>query len=132
MSDPTNTRTQSKALGPAGGDETKGNPSEYIAKSLARACYARYLAELFSIDEPAAYERLGEDTLYCELSAAATLLSIDSAQLRPLFADRPAFDDMLDERNRLLGHTVRSACPPYELEYGQGEVFQQSQRLADI
>ncbi len=32
----------------------------------------------------------------------------------------------------LLGHTSPSDFPPYETEYGRGQVFQQSQALADI
>jgi TorA maturation chaperone TorD len=99
---------------------------------LARARCARFLAELFGVDDAGVFERLGDEALYSELSLAASVLSLDEADLRPLFADRPPFDDILEARNRLLGHTVRSACPPYELEYGQAEVFQQSQWLADI
>ncbi len=41
-------------------------------------------------------------------------------------------DRIADEHGLLFSHTVRSTCPPYELEYGSGEVFQQSQALADI
>ncbi len=32
----------------------------------------------------------------------------------------------------LFGHTVRGACPLYELEYGQSEIIQQASFLADI
>ncbi|MHC4090554.1 MAG: TorD/DmsD family molecular chaperone [Planctomycetota bacterium] len=34
--------------------------------------------------------------------------------------------------NRLFGHAVRGKCPPYELEYGRGEILQQASALADI
>lgn len=131
MFDPTNMPTRSEPEG-ASRPALEDTRVEYAEKCLARARYARFLAELFGVDEAGAYDRLGDGALYRELSAAASVLSIDEANLRPLFADRPPFDDVLDARNRLLGHTVRSACPPYELEYGQAEVFQQSQRLADI
>lgn len=32
----------------------------------------------------------------------------------------------------LFGHSVRGKCPPYELEFGQGEVIQRASDLADI
>jgi len=32
----------------------------------------------------------------------------------------------------LFGHAVRGACPPYELEYGPGEIVQRASDLADI
>lgn len=32
----------------------------------------------------------------------------------------------------LFGHTVRGACPPYELEFGQSEIIQRASELADI
>jgi DMSO reductase family type II enzyme chaperone len=34
--------------------------------------------------------------------------------------------------SRLFGHTVKGACPAYELEYGTGEVFQRSASLSDL
>lgn len=33
---------------------------------------------------------------------------------------------------RLFGHAVRGTCPPYELEYGQSEIIQQTAELADL
>ncbi len=33
---------------------------------------------------------------------------------------------------RLFGHSVRGSCPPYELEYGRGEIIQQTAELADL
>lgn len=33
---------------------------------------------------------------------------------------------------RLFGHAVRGTCPPYELEYGRGEIIQQTADLADL
>lgn len=40
--------------------------------------------------------------------------------------------DLQQTFTRLFGHTVRGACPPYELEYGRGEIIQQSSMLADL
>lgn len=36
------------------------------------------------------------------------------------------------EHARLFGHSVRGTCPPYELEYGQSEIIQQTAELADL
>ncbi len=33
---------------------------------------------------------------------------------------------------RCFGHAISKDCPPYEGEYGQAHIFQQTQRLADI
>lgn len=41
-------------------------------------------------------------------------------------------DHLRDTHLRLFGHTVRSLIPPYELEYGQGEINRQASELADI
>ncbi|MBI4717447.1 MAG: molecular chaperone TorD family protein [Planctomycetes bacterium] len=32
----------------------------------------------------------------------------------------------------LVGHAVRGTCPPYELEYDRGEIYQQAAGLADL
>ncbi len=37
-----------------------------------------------------------------------------------------------DSFNHIFGHAVRSQCPPYELEYGRGEIIQQASFLADV
>ena len=31
-----------------------------------------------------------------------------------------------------VGHAVRGTCPPYELEYADGEIIQRASELADI
>ena len=41
-------------------------------------------------------------------------------------------EELREAHLRLFGHTVRGAVPPYELEYGQGEINQQTSELADI
>ena len=51
------------------------------------------------------------------------------------FADSDSMAAPMDLQKtftRLFGHTVRGACPPYELEYGRGEIIQQSSMLADL
>ena len=98
--------------------------------ALSRAVLARYLAELFSEPDDAWLVRVGSGETKCEVRRAAESLDLplDNATAIAI----PDIEDVLAERNRLFGHTVRSACPPYELEYGRSEVFQQSQSLADL
>jgi TorA maturation chaperone TorD len=39
---------------------------------------------------------------------------------------------LLSSHARLFGHSVRSRCPLYELEYARGEILQQAAHMADI
>ncbi len=43
-----------------------------------------------------------------------------------------ALDALRDRHAALFGHAVRGKCPPYELEYGAGEIVQRASDLADI
>lgn len=96
----------------------------------ARAVLARYLAELLSEPDDAWRVRMSGDATQDEVYRAADSLGLPLKCSGPIpITDHEA---ILNQRNRLFGHTVRSACPPYELEYGRGEVFQQSQSLADL
>ncbi len=67
-----------------------------------------------------AYPSLAED-----LAALRRLLTLDGS------ADG-SLAELESEYIRLFGHTVRGACPLYELEYGQSEIIQQASFLADI
>jgi TorA maturation chaperone TorD len=42
------------------------------------------------------------------------------------------FAELGRAHGRLFGHTARGQVPPYETEYGQGEVFRQAEELADL
>ena len=116
MSDPTNTPT----------------PSDAVRDAEARARLARLCAELFSEQDEQGFSALGADELCREATDAANQLKLSTTLVDRLFLDRPTFDEYLVSRSQMLGHTVRSDCPPYELEYAHAEVFQQSSRLADI
>jgi TorA maturation chaperone TorD len=63
---------------------------------------------------------LGRSGLPAE--AAATLEGLNGQAPR----------DLSEQYGALFGHTVRGACPPYELEYGPGEIVQRAPDLADI
>jgi len=67
-----------------------------------------------------------------DLRAAAAALRIETRLIDAILVSFAAGGANEDAYSRLLGHTVRSDCPPYELEYRSAEVFQQTQTLADI
>lgn len=46
--------------------------------------------------------------------------------------DSTAAAEWIKAQERLFGHSVRGAAPPYELEYGQEHEHQQPQHLSDI
>jgi TorA maturation chaperone TorD len=79
---------------------------------------------------PARLSTAGGSDLERELHEAARALGINRRWIDAVCAAAGAATD--EEYDRLLGHTVRSECPPYELEFRTAEVFQQSQTLADI
>jgi len=103
---------------------------EATALIQSRAVLARFLAELFAEPDDEWRRRLNDDGTKREVLQALRCLGLPSHD--GAFSSIPQTTEVLEERNRLFGHTVRSACPPYELEYGRGEVFQQSQSLADL
>ncbi len=115
---PTNMPTQSSA-----------HPSA-DQRAHARAVLARYVAELFAEPDDDWRNRLIDNATRREVDDAARMLELRLAPAAALSI--PNTCDVLEDRNQLFGHTVRSACPPYELEYGRSEIFQQSQSLADI
>lgn len=43
-----------------------------------------------------------------------------------------ALDPLQEQFDGVFGHSVRGACPPYELEFGRSEVIQRASDLADI
>lgn len=96
-----------------------------------RAKLARFIAAMLCEPSPACIDDLAHPAIRDELQSAAVALGI-----QPQLIDRVFEAHSVDAREesfvRLLGHTVRSECPPYELEYRSAEVFQQSQTLADI
>ena len=51
----------------------------------------------------------------------------------PRECDRPDCVHQLRESHaELFGHAVRGTCPPYEIEYGRGDIIQQASELADV
>lgn len=97
-----------------------------------RAKLARFISAVFSEPAPVHLEQLAAPDVELELREAAASVGISGQLIDAILAAFHADGAHQDTYVRLLGHTVRSECPPYELEYRSAEVFQQSQTLADI
>lgn len=79
-------------------------------------------------------ERLDFDVRVLEAPAvtdAVTELRAVCARLRARRAST-VLHELVESHTRLFGHSVRGTCPPYELEYGYGEIIQQTAELADL
>jgi len=46
--------------------------------------------------------------------------------------EQSGLEPLQEQFAALFGHSVRGACPPYELEFGRSEIIQRSADLADI
>lgn len=95
------------------------------------AILARFVAAAFSQPDAELVARLADPAVRAELCDAAATLGLDVDFVAALFEPR-RLAAHIDDHARILGHTVRSECPPYELEYRAAEVFQHSQTLADV
>ncbi len=100
--------------------------------ALAKAKLSRLVAECFVEPSPAWRERLVQIAVRAEALDAAAALNLSPEAVASVFDSILSAEDWVEAHNRLFGHTVRAACPPYEIEYLHAEVFQQSQTLADI
>jgi TorA maturation chaperone TorD len=102
-----------------------------IDLALARAVLYDALAAALSPPCPEVLERL--ERMRPVLPAAARLLEDPplAEAIVPLAADLDG-DRRRREFEQLFGHVTRGPVPPYETEYGEEEIFQQSQELADL
>jgi DMSO reductase family type II enzyme chaperone len=100
----------------------------------ARSNIYRFLALGFSYPQASLLSRLNEQV--SALEASLDLLD-DRVSLGKAGAVRSALETMTVDGLeasylRCFGHTISKECPPYETEYGQAHIFQQSGSLADI
>lgn len=102
------------------------------ATAMARARLARFVGAAFSSIEGTSLRRLAERTIEREIREAASRLGVQGDCVDRVFASMAQSSSAGESAARLMGHTARGECPPYELEYRSAEVFQQSQTLADI
>lgn len=100
----------------------------------ARSNIYRFLALGFSYPQASLLSRLNEQLF--ALEASLDVLD-DRVSLGKAGAVRSALETMTVDGLeasylRCFGHTISKECPPYETEYGQAHIFQQSGSLADI
>jgi TorA maturation chaperone TorD len=97
-----------------------------------RSILARFIAELFREPDDRWAGRVGNRAAHDELRSLTGAWPEARLGLQSLLEAEIGLDSCASSYVRLFGHTVRSDCPPYELEYHRGEVFQQVQGLSDL
>lgn len=109
--------------------------------AVARAAVYELLTRVLAFPTPAHWERLVEGVL----PVASGLTTGDAAVDGPLGevlgdVDRfaaaagggQALDELRDAHQRLFTHIEPEDCPPYETAYEPGDVFRQSDTMADV
>jgi TorA maturation chaperone TorD len=107
-------------------------------RALARSALWRLVADLFRPPDRRSNEQERLRNLQSwEIAARAARLLENPELARTLTGARQAFlqfsaEDLESVHDRVFGHTVRSAVPPYETEWGGTGGFLQPQCLADL
>jgi DMSO reductase family type II enzyme chaperone len=117
---------------PAGNAHTL---SEEIYEALARSILYEALAIGFRAPTASAFARLAHST-----GRTALLDAADEVGGQPLAAcaaaviagEAEGYERLATRHRRLFGHTARGKVSPYETEYGEKDLFQQPQDLADL
>jgi len=99
---------------------------------LSRTKLSRFVAGGFLEPTDEVVSRLEDRAIVDDVFEAAQDLDLAANRLRIFSSPPESAAELRESHGRILGHTVRSDCPPYELEYRGAEIFQQSQTLADI
>ena len=98
---------------------------EQAARALVRSEIYLFLARGFS------YPRHSLSELHHRAQQSAQVLGEDSLKLiRQL--EVPPLAELETQYIRAFGHTMQQNSPAYEMEYGQGHVFMQSQSMAEL
>ncbi len=109
--------------------------------ALARSVVYRAMATAFQRPSGLTLETLGSSDARRTVRDAAALLDggrVDTPPLTPAVGqlaracEQARLADLVDEHDRLFGHTARGVVCPFETEYGSSAPFQQPQTLADI
>ena len=121
--------------------------SKEIRVALARSGIYRTLSEAFLYPEEELFSRVQTETFGEELRACVCMLFeecrstkswgrlgeiVDLGQSWNWTASGASLEDMQTEHRGIFGHTISKECPPYETEYGNPHIFQQTQEMGDI
>jgi TorA maturation chaperone TorD len=102
-----------------------------LYETLARALRRPSAASLATVREEEAAEALSGAAAAIEAGQEGGPVAAAVADL--IAAAAGAEIERLEiSHQRLFGHTAQGKVPPYETEYGPGDLFRQSQELADI
>ncbi|HLE81845.1 MAG TPA: molecular chaperone TorD family protein [Dehalococcoidia bacterium] len=101
---------------------------------LARSNVYQFLAVALGYPEASPLAALQQR--WAQLETSLEVLQ-DGESLRAVRGLAPVLDDLtvadwVDDYVHCFGHSISKECPPYEAEYDQAHIFQQSQTLADI
>ncbi|MBI1952658.1 MAG: molecular chaperone TorD family protein [Candidatus Omnitrophica bacterium] len=109
-------------------------PSEALSILLARSAVYQALALLLRHpDEETARWLAGDEPRKLAEVAEFFQAGLAGAARRLIEALRAAsLEEWTAQHERVFGHSVHSAAPPYELEYGQPHSHRQPQELGDI
>jgi putative dimethyl sulfoxide reductase chaperone len=109
---------------------------------LARSAAYGLLAEGFNYPDADRWQRLLDRSRWAHwpeiLAESGEDLRATLRRLQEsLFSPDPerggeSLDSIQSAYVRIFGHTVKGPCPTYELEYGQGEIFQLASELSDL
>lgn len=123
---------------PTQSDPLRLNPDAPAAS--ARSFVYRFLAEAFAYPEPEGWEWAGSPPTRDSLAHAIHLAWISFPELSALAATAATalagtrMESARTDHLRAFGYTVRGACPPHEIEYGdaKADALFRPHRLADL
>lgn len=98
---------------------------------VQRAAVYGLLARLFTYPREDTLEILSRGNLLESLSGLDEGLVTPVYQLTELIQTL-GYARLCEEYVHVFGHTVSNECPPYETSYGESNIFQQTQVMADI
>lgn len=108
-------------------------------KAIARSAAYGVIAHGFRYPDEEWFVLLSDESRWQKWPGWIESLDKDVYQalvaIRLLIADRDAktaTPQLQSSFSSSFGHSVRGACPPYELEYGLGEIVQRASDLADV
>ncbi len=120
---------------PEGGKEGVVDSFPLIEKALAASHLYGLLSSGFLYPDEASLSNL--KGAWPEARSAIAILGCPDGLLEaiePLGSrlEQLSPSDLQSEYTGIFGHTISEECPPYEIQYGQNHIFQQTQALGDI
>ncbi len=120
---------------PVGGEEGVVDSVPLIEKALAASRLYGLLSSGFLYPDEAIISNLRGS--WQKARSAVAILGCPDGLLEAIESLRSRLEqlspsDLQAEYVGIFGHTISQECPPYETQYGQNHIFQQTQALGDI